>query len=324
MKKALKLALIYLIVLILGTLAGTVLYSFYLNLLGFIAGRDITFFKDEELFKSLFYVLFCMQIFILPLISYYRIRRPGGTLQLIVYIILCLLTWALLMPATIKLRDYCNRKFSFEKRTESLSPNYFRKVDSDVYYFTREFNVAAQGRAAEAPAVIIDTTESGGVEYKAVADYPSLVLNRKAAPFREVQLKNIFGEDENPVPIDFKMLFSMITGAYSGGLAHLLTLFSFVLLLCSVYGMTSLFDWRLLNAVMLFITTALILCLNSLYFSAQFLNLKARLMNNGFLRAFGGIVSEPILFIINCFFALLIIAAGIIKFAVRHHAKKAR
>ena len=136
MKKALKLALIYLIVLILGTLAGTVLYSFYLNLLGFIAGRDITFFKDEELFKSLFYVLFCMQIFILPLISYYRIRRPGGTLQLIVYIILCLLTWALLMPATLKLRDYCNRKFSFEKRTESLSPNYFRKVDSEVYYFT--------------------------------------------------------------------------------------------------------------------------------------------------------------------------------------------
>ena len=56
MKKALKLALIYLIILILGTVLGTILYSFYLNLLGFIAGRDITFFKDEELFKSLFYV----------------------------------------------------------------------------------------------------------------------------------------------------------------------------------------------------------------------------------------------------------------------------
>ena len=323
MKKALKLALIYLIVLILGTIAGTVLYSFYLNLLGFIAGRDITFFKDEELFKSLFYVLFCMQIFILPLISYYRIRRPGGTLQLIVYIILCLLTWALLMPATLKLRDYCNRKFSFEKRTESLSPNYFRKVDSDVYYFTREFNVAAQGRAAEAPAVIIDTTESGGVEYKTVADYPSLALNRKAAPFREVQLKNIFGEDESPVPIDFRLLYSMISGAYFGGFGHLLTLISFVLLLCSVYGITNFFEWRLLNAVMLFITTALILCLNSLYFAPQFAAIKARIMSNGFFRAFGGIVSEPILFILNCIFALIFISSGIIKYAVRNHVKKA-
>ena len=324
MKKALKLALIYLVVLIVGTVAGTILYSFYLNLLDFIAGRDIVFFKDEELFKALFYVLFCMQFLTLPLISYYRIRRPGGILQLIVYIILCLLTWALLMPCSIKLRDYCSRKFKFESTTESLSPNYFRKVDNSVYYFTREFSTNTQGRAPEAPAIIIDTSEEGDVEYRNVADYSSLSLNRKAAPFREIQLKNIFGEDENPVPIDFKLLFSMIIRAYSSGLAHLLTLFSFVLLLCSVYAMTNLFDWRLLNAVMLFITTALILCLNSLYFSAQFYSIKVRLMNNGFLRAFGGFVSEPILFIINCFFALVIIAAGIIKFAVRKHAKKVR
>lgn len=323
MKKALKLALIYLIVLILGTIAGTVLYSFYLNLLGFIAGRDIIFFKDEELFNSLFYVLFCMQIFILPLISYYRIRRPGGTLQLIVYIVLCGITWALLMPASIKLREYCNRKVSFEKRTEYLSPDYFRKVDNDVYYFTREFNVTSQGRAAEAPAVIIDTSENGGVEYKPVADYPSLALNRKAAPFREIQLKNIFGEDESPIPIDFKLLYSMISGAYFGGFTHLLTLISFIILLCSVYGITNFFEWRLLNAVMLFITTALILCLNSLYFAPQFDAIKARIMSNGFFRAFGGIVSEPILFIINCVIAVLFITSGIIKFAIKNHVKKA-
>ena len=322
MKKALKLALIYFIVLVLGTIAGTVLYSFYLNLLGFIAGRDITFFKDEELFKSLFYVLFCMQVFTLPLISYYRIRRPGGPLQLIVYIILCLLTWALLMPASIKLREYCTRKISFKNNTEYLSPDYFRKVDNQVYYFTKEFSVSSQGRAAEAPAVIIDTSEDGEVEYKSVADYSSLALNRKAEPFREVQLKNIFGEDESPVPIDFSLLYSMISGAYFGGLGHILTLISFVLLLCSVYGITNFFEWRLLNAVMLFITTALILCLNSLYFAPQFDAVKARIMSNGFFRAFGGIVSEPILFIINCVFAVIFITSGIIKYAVRNHVKK--
>ena len=324
MKKALKLALIYLIVLLAGTILGTILYSFYLNLLGFISGRDIVFFKDEELFKSLFYVLFCMQVFVLPLISYYRIRHPGGLLQLLVYIILCALTWCLLMPASIKLQDYCNRKFSFEKRTENLSPNYFRKVDNDVYYFTKDFSVTAQGRAAEAPAIIIDTSENGDVEYRSVADYPSLDLNRKAAPFREIQLKNIFGEDESPVPIDFKLLYSMISGAYFGGLSHLLTLISFVLLLCSVYGITGFFDWRLLNSVILFITTALILCLNSLYFSPQFDAIKATIMNNGFFRGFGRIVSEPILFLINCIFALIFIAAGIIKYAIKNHAKKLR
>jgi hypothetical protein len=324
MKKAIKLAVIYLIILILGTVLGTILYSFYLNLLGFVAGREIIFFKDEELFKSLFYVSFCMLIFILPLVSYYRMRHPGGVLQLIVYIVLCVLTWGLLMPGTIKLRDYCNRKISFNTTTDSLSPHYFRKVDEDVYYFTREFRSNTQGRAAESPAIIIDTSEDGNVEFRSVADYPSLALNRKAEPFREIQLKNIFGEDKNPVPVDFRLLFSMITGAYSGGLTHLLTLFSFVLLLCSVYGITSFFDWRLLNAVILYITTTLVFCLNTLYFMPQFHDLKIKIMSNGFFRAFGGIVSEPILFLINCLFALLFISAGIIKFAVRKHARKAR
>lgn len=324
MKKALKLALIYLIVLVLGTVLGTVLYSFYLNLLGFVAGRDIIFFKDEELFNSAFFVLFCMLLFILPLISYYRIRHPGGILQLIVYIVLCALTWGMLMPLSFTLKDYCARKFTFSTTTEKLSPNYFRKVDDEVYYFTRDFQTNAVGRAAEAPAIIIDTSENGGVEFKNFADYPSVALNKKAAPFREIQLKNIFGEDKNPVPANFRILYSMISGAYSGGFAHLLTLLSFILLLCSVYGMTNFFDWRLLNTVMLLITTAAIMCINTMYFSSQFDNLKARLMNVGFFRAFGNIVSEPLLFIINCLFALIIIVTGIIKFAVRKHAAKAR
>lgn len=324
MKKALKLALVYLIILILGTVLGTLLYSLYLNLLGFIAGREITFFRDEELFKSLFYVMFCMQLFILPVISYYRIRHPGGVVQTIVYIVLCALTWVLIVPGSFKLKDFCARRFVFEKKTETLSPNYFRKVDDDVYYFTNEFSVAAQGRSPEAQSIIIDTTEGGGVEYRTLADNTSFILNRKAQPYREIQLKSIFNEKENPVPIDFKLLNSMISGAYSGGFQHLLTMISFILLLCSVYGITNFFDWRLLNAVMLFITTALILCLNSVYFTPVFDGIKAGIMSKGFFKAFGEIVSEPILFIINCFFFLAFITAGIIKFAVRKHAKKAR
>ena len=139
MKKALKLFVIYLIVLITGTVLGTVLYSFYLNLLGFIAGREIKFFTDQELFKSAFYVMFCMLLLVLPLISYYRIRHPGGVMQLVIYIILSLATWIVVMPCSLKLKSYCNKKFNFETTREPLSPNYFRKVDNNVYYFTKEF-----------------------------------------------------------------------------------------------------------------------------------------------------------------------------------------
>lgn len=324
MKKALKLVFIYLIILILGTVLGTILYSFYLNLLGFVAGREIIFFTDAELFKSLFYVMPCMLIFITPVISYYRMRHPGGILQLIVYIILCALTWVVLMPCSFKLQDFCNRKFSFTTKTENLSPNYFRKVDNDVYFFTREFTVSVSGRVAEAPAIIIDTSEKGGVEYRSIGDNPNLVLNKKAEPFREVQLKSIFGDGANPVNINFRILISLIKGAYNGDLSHILTLLSFALLICSLYGIANFFDWRLLNAVILFITAALVLCFNSIYFMPLFEPLKNRVMNIGMFRAFGKIVTEPLLFIINCFFALLFIIAGIVRFAVRQHAKKAR
>ena len=324
MNKALKLALIYLINLVAGTILGTILYSLYLNLLGFIAGREINLFNDYELLQALFYVLFCMLIFIVPLISYYRIRHPGGVLQFVVYIVLCALTWALLMPASLKLRDFCMRKFAREVNTEALSPNYFRKVDDKVYFFTREFSGQTLTSSAVAPAVIIDTSEKGIVDYQEVKDYPSLGLNEKAYPFREIQLKQIFSADENPVPINFKLLLSMIENGYSWKLARFLTMLSFIILLCSVYGTTNFFDWRLLNAVMLFIITAAIICLNSMYFAPQFDAIKGRLNNLGMFRALGGIVSEPLLFIINLFFALIFIISGTIKFAVRTHLKKVR
>ena len=324
MKKALKLAIIYLILLILGTVLGTLLYSLYLNLLGFVSGREISFFSDEELFKSVFIVMPCMLIFIIPVISYYRIRHPGGILQLIVFAVLCALTWGIFMPLNFKLKDFCSKRFAFQTEVQPLSPNYFRKVDDDVYFFTREFQNTTAGRAAEAPAIIIDTSEFGEIHYRSIGDYSNLDLNRRAAPFREIQLKNIFGNGEKPIPVNFKILLSFISGSYTGDLSHFLLLFSFALLICSVYSITNFFDWRLLNAIMIFITTALTLCVNSMYFTPQFTPLITRVTANGFFRAFGNIVSEPLLFLVNCFFALILILSGSIKVAVRKHAKKAR
>lgn len=324
MKKALKLAFVYFVNLILGTIIGTVLYSLYLNLLGFVVGRENNLFNDAEIFQALFYVIFCMLIFILPIVAYYKIRHPGSVLQLVIYIVLCALTWALLMPCSFKLRDFCVRKFSHEVKTESLSPNYFRQVDDDVYFITREFKVQEKGRAAEAPVIIIDTSENGIVEYKTIGDYPSQDINKKALPFREIQLRKMFGEEGSPIPFNFKVLLSMIEGGYSWSLTHFLTLLSFILLLCSVYGVTNLFDWKLLNAIMLFVITAAIITLNSVYFNSQFDAIKNRMNNLGMFKALRGITTEPLLFITNVLFALIFTTTGTIKFAVRKHSQKVK
>ena len=61
-----------------------------------------------------------------------------------------------------------------------------------------------------------------------------------------------------------------------------------------------------------------------MYFTPQFDEIKARIMANAFFRFMSGIVSEPILFIINSFFAIIFIISGIVRFAVRKHAKRVR
>lgn len=321
MKKALKLAVIYLLFLFLGTVLGTLLYSLYLNLLNFIAGQDITFFSDSELFISFFFVLFCMLFFMPTLISYYRIRHPSGILQFVVYVVLCLITWLVFIPCTSRLQEYCEKRFPISAQEQNLSPNYFRHVDNTVYYFTKDFE-SISGRVAEAPAVVISTTEDGTVDYRTIRNYDNLDVKRKAAPYKEIQLKNIFGSDNNPIQIDFHRIIRNVVSGYKGGIHSLLTLFSFVLLLCSVYAITNFFDWRLLNSVVLFITTIFILYFNSVYYLPKYDALKNQLTNNGFFRGFGKAVNEPLLFLCNCLLALVLILAGVIKIAVRKHAAK--
>ena len=327
MKKALKLALIYFIILFAGTILGTVLYSFYLNLLGFIAGKEITFLTNHDLFKSFFYVLLCMLLFIMPAISYYRIRHPGGILQFIVYVVLCLLTWIVLLPLSFKLQDFCMSRFAIAEEQEYLSKDYFRHVDDKVYYFTNDFQKAPDAafyEEAQASAVIISTEENGQTVFTSVTSYPTLDVIRKALPYREIQLKNIFGTGSKFYRVNFNLLIRKLRGTFKGGLPTILTMFSLMLLLCSVYAITNLFEWRLLNTVTIFIVSAATLCFNSFYYFPEYSDILLRFSSWGFFKFLSSFVSEPLLFTINCFFAILFIAVGIIRMAVRKHAAKAR
>ena len=323
MKKALKLALIYLILLLSGTILGTLVYTLYLNLLEFITGNEVIFFSDGDLYKAFFYIFYCMLIVICPVISYYRIRHPGGVLQFIVYIILCILTWFVIFPCFMQFNAFCNSRFSFETETEYLSSNYFRRIDDRVYYFTKDFEETSYGMA-ETSAIIIDMNDDKDIEFKTVTNFPSEEFIREARPFNEYQLKKIFANDSSIIPLNFHTIIAMGTTAYRLGLPYLLTLFSFVLLLSSVYGLTNFFDWRLINAVMLFIFAACILTVNSLYYEPVFDAARQKLGSYGFFAACRKIISEPLLFVINCGCALIFILAGIIKIAVRHHAAKMR
>ena len=52
MKKALNLLIAYLITLVTGTLVGSVLYSFYISVLKYVAGTEVAFFAKNDMLCS--------------------------------------------------------------------------------------------------------------------------------------------------------------------------------------------------------------------------------------------------------------------------------
>ena len=136
MKKALNLVLAYFITLISGVVIGSVLYSFYISVLKYVAGTEVAFFAKNDMLYALFYILLCILIIICPMISYYRIRHPGGVPQIIAFVILVCLTWGILIPTVYNVSSKYQSEYYVADENVPLSKGYFRRVDDKVYYFT--------------------------------------------------------------------------------------------------------------------------------------------------------------------------------------------
>lgn len=323
MKKALKIILVYFIFLILCLIAGTLIYSLYLNVINFIAGREVDLFNLSIMLKAFFPVAYFLAFIICPIVSYYRIRHPAGIGQTIGYILICVITWGLYLPGLFYLNNYCNQKFQTEVISSSLSEGYFRKVDSKVYYFTDEFKTN-DSSFGETTSAIINLSDKGSITFENVKDYPTRDFNRKAVPFKDILIKDTFTTNLVKIPIKTDVLISLVKSCFADGFAwkYIVLLLSIACIICSLYGVTNIFEWRLLNSVLLFFGTSLILIVNSSYFNPVFNNVINKLTDNGFFYTIGTFVEEPLLFVINVLFMLITITVGIVKFAVHKHSLK--
>lgn len=323
MKKAINLLIIYLVFLISGLVIGTFLYSFYLNLIDFVAGREIKFFEDKDLYKAIFYIAYCLVFFICPLISYYRIRHPGGVAQAIAYIIICLVTWFLLFPGIYKLNQFCDRHFFIESEKVTLSKGYFRELGNKVYYFTEEFSTDEEGQLS-ANSVVIDTSNFGDVYFDNIIDDENFDLLKAADPYKEILVKETFTEKILDIPYNMRILIEHQKMAFDDGFFAYLGFLSIALLICSLYGITSFFEWKLINVSILFITYLMILLMNSVYYLPVFLDIKERLMSNVLIEKLGNYINDPLVCVVNLIFTLLFVVVGIIKFVLHVHAKRAK
>lgn len=321
MKKAINLLFTYLLFLLAGLIIGTFLYSFYINLQDFVAGRDITFFSDGELYKSVFHIAYCLIFLICPLISYYRIRHPGGIPQTIAYIILCFITWFALFPGIYKLNQFTDKHFAKESQTTYLSEGYFRQIGNKVYYFTNDFEPDENGEVS-ASAVVIDISNYGKVYFDKITDDGDLDLLKAANPYKEILVKETFSETLISLPLDLNLLVAKQKEAFNSGVVPYLSFLTIALVICALYGLTTFFEWKLINVSILFFGELLILVVNSIYYMPILVDFKLRLISNVLIQKLGHVINDPLIFVINLLFTFLFIVIGVIKFVLHVHGKK--
>lgn len=321
MKKALDLILVYLVILIVGIVCSTFLYSFYVGVLNYIAGAKFDIFSNEVLINSLGFVSYCILLVVCPVVSYYRIRRPGGVMQTIGYILIVLITWIVLFPGLCHLNEFFTRNVESEIEQVTLSKNYFRKVDNKVYYFTKEFE-SENHNVATSNAVVIDTSETGKVDYRLVRDLNSMDFKKKALPFKDVLVKQNFDNSRVTLPINFRNLLEKLKLCLTFKLCYILYFISFALVISSVYALTNFFNWKLLNAVLIFFITVSIISVNSTGVNSFAGTIISSLENTAPFRFLSQYIYESFLFVFNTFFSLVFITIGIVKFAIHVHGKK--
>jgi hypothetical protein len=322
MKKALNLIIMYFVFFIVTLLLGTLLYTLFSNLLKYVAGTKLKLFSVESLLEAYCYISFCILFLICPALSFYRIRHPGGVAQTLAYIIMCLFTWLLLFPVNHKFTCYLYDNYIDESAQHNLSKGYFRHYDDEVYYFTNDFIYKEYG-ALEADAVVIHTDrESESVDFLPIRDTPALKLNSAAKPFREILVSENFRSSKDVPFVNFKALVDEARRCIASGIIIFLFYLSFPLAICSLYALTTLFDWRLLNSVLLFLLCSVVLAVNSDFFSSWVQAIKANISQEWVYNFLDTWTKEPIIFVVNILFALILNLIWLITSIIKRHKKK--
>ena len=320
MKKALRLVLMYFVFLIGGILLGSVIYMFFQNVLGFVAGKKIAAFEWHHFLLSVIFITQCLIFIICPLMSYYRLRHSGGISTLITYIILCVFTWGVLLPFSLYISKSVGPKLQIEFEQQSLSGGFFRRYDDKIVYLTEDLP-SEDSEKTSVNMLVIDTSKNG--EITEVRAGINSLLYEKSSPFRDILIKNNFNFTDNRSIINFNLLILNADYAWYKGFTHWIGYLSLGFLISALYGLVSIFSWKLVNAVICFFSTFLVLVFNTIYYGNMFMSFRnLPFLHNSFFSFLDKYLDEPFICLVNILLALICIAGGIIKFAVSKKKEK--
>lgn len=316
MNKALKLVVMYILFALVFVVLGTAFYFLFLNVLNFSAGQKMLFFNKTLVFKSFMYICTCLLVIICPCLAYFRIRHRGGIIQLLFYIGLCVLTWLLLLPLCLKGAQAAGVFEASKSSDHVVTAGYFRETENKVYYLTKDLKASEPGSSVN--AVIIDTDDKGEIKFEQVKSTPDFPLFKNAEPYSDILLKQNFSnsEDSNTSALSalsFKDFLMHAGEAKAKGGTFWLGFLSFGLVLCCVYGISHMFDWKLVNASFVILFSGFFIVINTLYYGSAFEKIKAWAAGNGFISSFSDKFDAPLLVLFNLFFSVVFLVIGIIR-----------
>lgn len=322
MKKAINLIIMYFLFLLGGIVIGTLFYSFYLNVLKFVAGQQLDIWDVDVLIQSAFFVATAMCFLIFPFISYYRIRHTGGISQTITYIILTIFTVVVLYPATIQIKKKYYDSFPKGSNISHLSGGYFRQSGDKIYYFTKDF-ISNPVTGGDTTTIIIDTAENGTVSIEKIKDTPDFPLYEDAKPCKEILVKNAFADTISTEKGGITVLVEKAETAFDKGLSHALGFAAVFLVLAAIYSVTAFFQWKLIDAFLLILNTGIVVLSMGYYTSPAGDKIRMSLESNRLMTKLGNYFDDPALMCFYVIFALILIILGIVSYCVKKHKKKA-
>lgn len=322
MKKAINLIIMYFLFLVAGIVIGTLFYSFYLNVLNFVAGQKLDIFDVDVLMKSLFFVSIAMCFLIFPIISYYRIRHLGGISQTVAYIILTVFTIMVLYPATIQIKKKYYDSFPQGNNISHLSGGYFRQSGDKIYFFTKDF-ISNPVIGENTTTVIIDTSENGIVTIDKVEDTPDFPLYEDAKPCKEILVKNAFAGTISTQKGGISVLVEKAETAFEKGLSFALGFAIIILTMASMYAVTAFFQWKFINVVLLIFNSGIVILSMGYYSSPAGEKIRMALESNKLMMNLHNYIDDPALICFYLIFSLVMIITGIVTYCVKKHKKKA-
>lgn len=307
MKKAFKIVGFYFFSFAFILIVGTFFYAIFLSILKFSAGTNGSLFTKSLIFKAFKDVAMSCCFLLCPLVTVYRIRHKGGLSQLLFYIALCGLTWLFLLPISLTKLNFVKTE---DVQKKVLSKNYFRESDNEIFYFTEDLEQDGK----EVQSVVINPTKDNSIQIKQIKADKDFVLFAQAAPYNDTFTKEAFSGGTLLGKLEYAKLFSSARIALNKGFSFWLFFLSLALAICSVYGLSNVTNWKLLNTGGVFFSTFLILFINVFYYDSKLQGFRTKLLQNGAFSSLSKIMDEPFLVLINLLFSFICIMIGIIVY----------